>query len=180
MSVNQVATRYAKALLEEAQRQNVLEETFQDIKTLETTIAGSRDLYLMLKSPIVKEGAKRASLDAIFKGNVGQLTYNFLGLLTKKKREGYLVNIIRAFFMAYNELKNIKEVVLISATPLSDEMEKGIVKMIQSQLDASSLDIKKSVDPALLGGFVIKIDDKVFDTSLHHKLNALKRELLAG
>ena len=180
MSVVQIATRYATALLEESQRMGVLEETFHDLKTVDQIVKGSHDLYLMLKSPIVNEGRKRKALESIFEDNVGELTLKFLTLLVRKKREGYLMNIISAFYSAYNDLKNIKEVVLISASPLSEAMESGIVTMIQSQLDANSLDIKKSVDPGLLGGFVIKIDDKVFDTSLNSKLNALRRELLAG
>ena len=50
----------------------------------------------------------------------------------------------------------------------------------KAEIEAASLDIKKSVNPELLGGFVIKIDDKVFDTSLHNKLSAMRREFLAG
>ena len=138
MSVVQVATRYATALLEEADRANALEETFSDVKLLEETIAGSRDLYLMLKSPIVNEGRKRAALESIFNGKVGELTANFLNLLVRKKREGYLTSIIKSFYRAYNDKKNIKEVMVISASPLSEETEKGIFNMIQSQLDASS------------------------------------------
>lgn len=180
MSVVQVASRYATALLDESRREGVLEETCRDIKFVESTIESSRDLFLMLKSPIVKEGAKRVSLEKIFSGRVGELTLRFLVLLVRKKREGYLMNIIKAFYSAYNELKNIKAVELVSAVPLSEELEGRIVQMIHSQIDASSLDITKSIDPDLLGGFVIKIDDKVFDTSLHSKISALKREILAG
>jgi F-type H+-transporting ATPase subunit delta len=180
MSVIQVASRYASALLEESRNRDILEQTYRDMKLIEETVVNNRELYLLLKSPIVKEGAKRASLDGIFGDKVGSLSADFLRMLVRKKREGYLVNVIRAFYAAYNELKNIREVELITASPLSEAVESSIVRMIHSQIEASSLEIKKSVDPDLLGGFVIKIDDKVFDTSLHNKLSALRRELLAG
>jgi len=180
MSVVQVASRYASALVEEAQRQGVLEDIYKDVKALEQAVESSRDLKLMLKSPIVSSGIKKASLNQIFGNHVSDLTINFLKLLVKKNREAYLVNIIPAFFDEYNSLKNIQEVYVISAHPLSEELEKQIIKNVQGQLGDVTLKIHKSIDPELLGGFVVKVGDKVFDTSLHHKLNALKRELLAG
>ncbi|MCP4120425.1 MAG: F0F1 ATP synthase subunit delta [Bacteroidetes bacterium] len=180
MSVVQVASRYASALLEEAQRQDVLEVIYKDVQVLEQAVNASRDLNLMLKSPIVNSGIKKSSLQKIFGNHVSDLTSRFLNLLVKKNREAYLIHIIPAFFDAYNTLRNIQEVDVISAHPLSEELEQQIVKKVQHQLGDVTLKIKKSIDPELLGGFVVKVGDKVFDTSLHHKLNALKRELLAG
>lgn len=180
MSSAKVASRYASALLEEANRINILEEINKDIQFLDDTISANRDLLLMLKSPIVNSSLKQNVLKAVFGDKVNALTMNFLDLLVRKRRESIVTDILFAFTEVYNEFKNIKAVELVSATPLGAEEEAKIIESIKQQLDGASLDVKKSVDPGLLGGFVIKIGDKVFDTSLRNKLSALKRSIVTG
>ena len=92
MSVVQIATRYASAILEEAQHQGVLEEIHGDVMLLQQAVDDSHDLQLMLKSPIVSTGIKKSSLRMIFDGKVNPLTGNFLALLVDKRREAYLVS----------------------------------------------------------------------------------------
>jgi F-type H+-transporting ATPase subunit delta len=180
MSAINVAKRYGTALLEEAQAQGVLEAVFQDIKLVSQATASSRELNVLLKSPIVNVDKKLSALDAIFGNKVNTLTNQFLKMLVHKRRENNLSQITAAFFESYNELKNIKEVELISATELNDQMVDVILNKVRSQFDGINLNVTKTVDPNLLGGFVIKIGDRVYDTSLHSKLNALKREILVS
>ncbi len=180
MSAINVAKRYGKALIEEAQSQGVLEQVFKDFKVLEQATNDSRELKMLLKSPIVTLDKKLSSLKAIFGEKVSTLTNTFLMMLVRKRREANLPEIIIAFFQEYNELKKIKEVELISATELSEEMVTNIMSSVKSQFSGMNLNVTKVVDPSILGGFVIKIGDKVFDTSLQNKLNALKREILVN
>ena len=128
MSVVQVATRYASAFLEEAQRQGILEGAYSDVRTMEAALSSNRDLQLMMKSPIVSSAIKMASLRQIFTGNVSRLTSDFLELLVRKRREAYLGYIIPAFYRAYNQLKNIEEIEIISAHELSASLEEKIVR----------------------------------------------------
>jgi len=180
MSTINVAKRYGTALLEEAQAQGVLDAVFQDIKLISHAVAASRELNMMLKSPIVTIDKKLSALDAIFGNKVNALTSLFLKMLVHKRRESNLSQITSAFFDAYNDLKNIKEVELISATELNDQMVASILDKVKSQLEGSNLNVTKVIDPAILGGFVIKIGDRVYDTSVQSKLNALKREILVS
>jgi len=180
MSAINVAKRYGKALLEEAQEQGVLEKVFQDFKVIEQATNDSRELKLLLKSPIVTLDKKLSSLNAIFGDKVSPLTNTFLKMLVRKRREGNLSDIVNAFFEAYNDLKSIKEVELISATELSESMVTTIMDSVKCQFSGLNLNVTKVVDSTILGGFVIKIGDKVFDTSLQNKLNALKREILVN
>lgn len=180
MSAISVASRYANALLGEAQEQNILDRVYQDIQLVEQTTSDSRELRMMLKSPIVNVDRKLSSLKAIYTDKVTDLTLNFLLMLVKKRRESYFKEIVEAFYVAYNDLKNIKMVELVSATALNEGLESKIVNAVKAQLGAANLHVTKIVDPKILGGFVIRIGDKVFDTSLQNKLNALKREILAN
>lgn len=180
MSASKVGTRYASALLDEARAQKVLEAVYADMKLLDRTVSANRDLYLMLLSPIVTGTAKKNVLHDIFGKAVQPLTSSFLELLVQKRREAYLPEIVKAFYEEYNLLMNIKEIGIVSASELSRELEERIVAVVQKQLGDVQLHINKSVDPGLLGGMVVKVDDKVFDTSVLHKLQALKREIVAS
>lgn len=180
MSAISVANRYASALLEEAQSQGVVEKVFQDFKIIEQATNDSRELRLLLKSPIVSMDKKLASLSGIFGNKVSDISNKFLKMLVRKRRESNLVDITKAFFNAYNEFKSIKEVELISATELNDQMVTTIIDKVKSQYPGVNFNVTKTVDPSILGGFVIKIGDRVFDTSLHSKLNALKREIVVN
>lgn len=179
MSAIKVATRYASALLDESVQQNVTEEVYQDLKLIEQTLEENRELLLMFRSPIVNSGIKKAAVRSIYDGKIQKLTSNFLSLLISKRRESSLPDIILAYFIEYNVLKRIKEVDLISAVPLSGELEALITKTLQKQFSGATLQIRTSVNEDLLGGIVVKVDDKVFDSSLQNKLKALKREILA-
>lgn len=180
MSTLTVATRYGDALLQEANKQGTLDVVFQDFEMVQRVVKGNRDLGLLLKSPIVKSDKKLAVVKAIFGDKVSELSDRFLALLIRKRREGGLNEIIEAFFQAYNDLKNIKEVEVISATELNDELLNQIVSKIKTQMGGANLKVTKTIDSALLGGFIIKIGDKVFDTSLHNKLNTLKKEIIVS
>ncbi|MEZ5003227.1 MAG: ATP synthase F1 subunit delta [Chitinophagales bacterium] len=180
MSAISVASRYANALLEEAKKSNLLDRIYQDMQLFEQTTNESRELRSLLKSPIISVDRKLSSLKAIFSGKISDLTMNFLHMLVNKRRESYFKEIIEAFYQAYNDLNNIKMVELISATTLNEGLESKIVNTVKTQLGATNLQVKKTVDPKILGGFIIKIGDKVFDTSLQNKLNTLRREILAN
>ncbi|HNL38799.1 MAG TPA: ATP synthase F1 subunit delta, partial [Saprospiraceae bacterium] len=104
MSVTRIATRYAKSLIDLAVDQNKLEVVSNDVHTLRDA-AKNRDLYLLLKSPIVHADKKTAVLDALFKGKVDDLTLAYLHLLINKGREGYIPEIAAEFVSQYKTMK---------------------------------------------------------------------------
>lgn len=180
MSAISIATRYANALLDEAQKNAKVEQIYSDIKLFDTATSDSRPLQMLLKSPIAKTEDKLAAFTSIFGGKVDDLTMNFFKMLVSKNREAYYEEITNAFYQAYNDFKNIKRVELVTATELSESLENKIIETVKSQTGATNLQVKKVVDKSILGGFILKIEDQVFDTSLQNKLNTLKREVLAN
>ena len=143
MSAGQVGTRYATALLEEAKSQGVLEDVFRDFKLLEKTYQENRELRNLLLSPIVNVDKKKAVMKAVYSGKITDLTERFLNMLMHKRRESFFAEVVKAFFIAYNETMNIKEVELVSADTISPVLEKRIVDFIQKQLGDVTLNIKK-------------------------------------
>ncbi len=176
MSVTRIATRYAKSLIELAVDQNKFEAVSSDMNTLREA-AQNRDLYLLLKSPIVHSDKKIAVLDAIFKGKLDSLTIAYLHLLVNKGREGYIPEIAAEYVAQYKVMKGITTVRLTTATPVSDAVLDDLRKKIMaSGVTTDTLDIETKVDPELIGGFVLEFDNKRYDASAAHKLEELKTQ----
>lgn len=176
MSVQRIASRYAKSLMDLAVEQNKLERVLEDVQSFQAATE-VRDLYLLLKSPIVHASKKLEIVKALFDGKYDELTMAFLNIIINKGREEYLPEIAAEFVAQYRNLKGISSVRLITASPVSDEQ----LNLIKEKLMASgetdqSVEISTEVDPEIIGGFVIEFEDKVYDASIAHKIEELKKE----
>jgi F-type H+-transporting ATPase subunit delta len=176
MSVTRIATRYAKSLIELASEQGKLEQVFTDVFTLKQA-AQNRELYQMLKSPIINADKKNAVMGALFKGKIDSLTQAYVELLVNKGREGYLPEIAAEFVNQYKVIKKITTVKVTTAEPISDAVLADLrKKLLASGVTSENLDIETSVDPTLIGGFVLEFDNKRYDTTVAHKLETLKSQ----
>lgn len=173
-----LASRYAKSLLDLAQEQNSLDATLNDVKLLDAVSKGSRDFENMLRSPIIKADKKLDILNAVIGNRLSPLTQAFVKLLVNKGREANLPEIAAAFIMQYKEMKNIKTVKLTTATPINDMVKNAILSKVTASLNGSSVEMKETVDESLIGGFVLEMDDKLFDASIRRDLNDVKSQFL--
>jgi len=138
----------------------------------------NRDLYLLLKSPIINAGKKAEIFNALFEGKVNKLTKAFLDITLRKGRERYLPEIATEFLNQYKRMQGISTVKLITASPISDASLASIkAKLLASDVTDTSVEIETSVDESLIGGFVVQIGDKQIDASVSHKLSELAKEL---
>lgn len=178
MSVTRIASRYAKSLLELAIDQNTVEPVHADMDTLRSATR-NRDLYLLLKSPIIHGDKKMAVLRALLESKINPLTMAYLDLLVKKGREMYIPEIAAEFVTQYKTLKKITSVRVISAAPLSESVLDSLrTKLLGSGQTTVNLEIETVVDPTLIGGFVLEFDNKRYDASVANKLVELKSEFL--
>lgn len=177
MSVQRVAGRYAKSLLELAQEQNKLDRVLEDVKSFQAA-ADQRDFYMMLKSPIIKGDKKQSIIDALFNGKYDELTMAFLRILIKKGREGALPEIANEFIAQYKRLNNVSTVKVTTAKPMSKESLAALqAKLTASDATDTTVEIETAVDPELIGGFVLELGDKIYDASVAQKLEELKRTI---
>ena len=175
MKGTKVAIRYAKSLLELAIEKNAVDQVAGDMNFLAETMQ-NRDFQLLLSSPIVKADKKITIFREIF-GQFEELTNAFIELITKNGREIFLPEIASAFEKQVKEHKGIVPVTLVSATPLESDTKSAIL----SKLDASvngTLELTEIIDPALIGGFIIKMGDKQIDSSVSSQMNRLKQRLM--
>lgn len=176
MSVTRIASRYAKSLLDLAVEQKKLDKVLEDIKVFQEYLK-NRDLYLMFKSPIVNITKKQAVVKALFEGKLDTLVLSFFGIILRKNREMYLPEIAEEFINQYKVMNEITTATLVTATEMSAESIEKIRKaLLESDVTAKKLELHTEINPDLLGGFVIKIGDKLYDASISHKLDQLKKQ----
>ena len=176
MSVVRIASRYAKSLLDLAIEQDKLDRILEDVHSFKKATE-NRDFYLLLKSPIVNATKKKSIFEALFKDKYDPMTSSFLNILLSKGRETYLPEIAASFLDQYKRMKKISSISLTTAKALSESN----VAAIKNKLEASDqtsdvIDLETKVDKELIGGFIIEFDDKLYDASVAHKLEQLRKE----
>ena len=175
MSEIQVASRYAKSLIDLAGEQNVLEPVRKDIELFLETCRANTELQAILKNPIISLDKKAAILDGIFAGKLNEMILSFFKIVIRKGRSEVLYATAKEFISQYNIIKNVVKATVTSASPLSKENISQIEEVVKSATNGEVI-LTSQVDPNLIGGFVLKVGDKQFDTSISSKLNKLRKE----
>lgn len=172
-----LAGRYAKSLIDLAVEKNQLDAVQSDMLLLKAICRSNADVVALLKSPVIKADKKVKILGAILDGKISAITSGFIRLLAVKGREGVLDEIAVAFEEQYNVLKNITRVKLTTAAPL----EPGLLAMIREKVETSAgrkVEIETSVNPDLIGGFVLETGNELFDASIVRDLKDIKKQFL--
>lgn len=176
MSSYRISSRYAKSLIDLAIEQGKLDRVLEDM-TYFAEAAKVRDLALLLKSPIVKSDKKEKVLEAVFGNRIDALTRSFIQIILRKGRESGLAEIAQEYITQYREIKGISIVEIVSAQALSEETLQAIrKKLIEMKLTRNTVEFKATVDPGLIGGFVISFEDKLYDASVRHQLDLLRKQ----
>lgn len=175
MSAIRIASRYAKSLLEQALQNNSLDAVYDDVKGMRSSIKNSSELSALLKSPIVKAEKKQSILKSVFGGKVNATSEAFLNIVTDKSREGYLLDIFDAFENQYNKHHKITSAKITSATEIDDNILAEVKKIVKDNTGFDNIQLESTIDPSLIGGFVLQFEDKLYDCSVKRKLNKLKK-----
>ncbi len=177
MDQSKINVRYAKAFFTLAKEKGLTLELRKDAGLISSVCTTSSDFNLMLESPVIKSSKKTEALKLIFEGKVNQLSLNFLVLITENKRESYIPGIFRNLEDLYRHEEGIKSAVLTSAQPLSEALVLQIVNTLETEFNAK-VELRQKVDPKLIGGFVIRVEDKQYDASLSTQLKKIREQLL--
>jgi F-type H+-transporting ATPase subunit delta len=177
MSVTRVAHRYAQALLDLSTEKNVVEKVNADMLQLSSVCKDSQDFVNLLSSPIVDSNKKSEIFKAIFDSKMEKMSMEFMELILKNSRENIIPEIAKGFVSLYKKKNNILDVTVISATKLDIATKDQIITKIKASFDGT-IEMIEKVDPELIGGFIVRIDDKQIDASIASQLSNLKNILL--
>jgi len=175
MSELTVAARYAKALIDLAAEQNLVEVAKDDMDLIHHTLRVNPELKAVLANPIVSHFKKVKILDEVFTGKVNNLTLMFFKLVVNKSRGDVLYATAFEYVEMYDRLNHITKATVVSATPLSEENKQKMIADIQAAI-GGTIKLDTKVDPWLIGGFVLTVGDRQGDTSIANDLRKIKKE----
>lgn len=169
-----VANRYAKSLLELSLEKGQVEKVFADMKYVQEVYNHNKDFVNFLNSPIIKTDKKQAALKAVFASSISDMSLGFFNILAAKRREAYMGDVAKSFIEQYRKHKNITTALVISATRLDDAARKQLLEVVKKSA-TGEVELVEKIDTNLIGGFILRIDDKQVDASISRKLNELRK-----
>lgn len=175
MSEFKVATRYAKSLLDLAEEQNLLEEIKADMSLFVQTIKANSVLNAVLRNPIISPLKKINILTEIFADKIQPATMSFFKIMVNKMRSEVLFETATEFVEQYNQLKHIIKATIVSAVPLSENNRNQVLEIVKNSAGGNVI-LEEKIDPSLIGGFILTVGDRQFDTSISSTLNKLEKE----
>lgn len=176
MISTKLAKRYAKGLLGFTEEAGVTDVLFDEMNSLQSILKESNELQLFFKSPIIDKSKKISIGEEIFKGFSAQFK-TFLNLVINHGREAGLLEISRQFTTNVQRSRGIFKASITTTQKLSTKALNSIATAAKKSIQfEGELDMEEKVDPSLIGGFVIRINDKEINTSIKAKLEKLKKE----
>lgn len=176
---HKVAHRYAVSLLESSLEKNMLDTVSSDVETVYQSLKKSSELHRLLSNPVVKPELKISIVTEIFKAKTGSDLINFLKFVIEKGREDQLLNILEKFLSLRDEHLGIVNIHVNTAFEFTPEQSEKLKSRFENQLK-KKVRLTFSIDKEIIGGFTAKVYDTVYDASVKHQLDLLKKEFLAG
>lgn len=176
MSVTRIASRYAKSLFDVATEKGQVEQVKASVDLL-LSATKHEGLAAMLKSPVLSDEKKSAVFKAIFEGKMDAISFTFFDLVLRKNREAFLVDIAKEFVETYRQSNGIVSAKLVTAVAMNQtSIDSLLAELQKSGILGGKVALETSVDESLIGGFVLKLSDKIYDASVLNKLESLKRK----
>lgn len=178
MNNSKISVRYSRAIFQSALEKKNLDKVFQDMIFI-SEICKSPETKEFLQSPIIIPSKKEAIFHSMLEGNVEDNTLSLFDLIVKNGRESFIPLIALNFIRETKKYKGITDSVLTTAIKVDDGVRKQVTDLI-SDIFKTKVDLKENIDPEIIGGFILQIDDSYIDASIKNKLRKIKKELIGS
>lgn len=170
--------RYAQALFELAQESSLTDQVAADLHNFVYLINTSEDLQRFIKSPAFTADEQVRALGAItLQAGIAGIAANFLKLVAAKRRLFAVKDMIRDFNILADAKKGVVRAEVTVAEPLKDEYVAALKEALSQSSGGKTVEIEVKVDPAILGGIVVKLGSRMVDGSLKTKLNSIRTRM---
>ena len=181
MSTNPLASKiaapYARALFDFSVEKNIMHQITADFQNLEIFLDESAELTEYLNNPIVSKDAKAAVLTKTLKSQVNTETFKFLMVLVNRERINLLKSVISSYLELVYETASIKMIEVSTAFPFANLQKNTLIQKLKELTNAREIRLVITVDPSLIGGFLIKTESKVIDFTIKNQLQKLAKHL---
>lgn len=168
---------YGDALFELSKEENKVDEIYDEVQGLIQILDDNPDLTSMMTHPHISKDEKLQTVETVFKGKISDEIIGLMRMVIEKDHFGQMKGIFEYFVSSVKEYKNIGVAKVITPLELSSEKKKEVEKRLLETTDFVSLEMHYEIDKDLIGGMVIRIGDRVVDSSIKTKIYNLSREL---
>jgi F-type H+-transporting ATPase subunit delta len=172
--VSGIAGRYATALFQLASEANSVEAVKADLERFDALVAENADLARLIRSPVFSADEQLHALSAVLeRAGIGGLAAQFLKLVTKNRRLFAARDMVKAYrdLVAFHQGKATAQVTVAEA--IKDEHLAALRAALRA-VSGKDVDLDIKIDPAIIGGLVVKLGSRMVDSSLRTKLNAIR------
>ncbi len=172
-----VSKVYGDALFETAMEKDRIDVLYEEIVSLVPVLEGNPELMALLNNPRIVKEEKVTIIHQVFEGRMEEELMGFLTVVVEKDRQNDLIPIFAYFIQRVKEYKRIGTVSVTSAVELSEEQKARLQEKLLETTDYVMFEMNYQIDSALIGGMVIRIGDRVVDSSIRTRLYEMKKEL---
>ncbi|GAB0115374.1 F0F1 ATP synthase subunit delta [Acidisoma sp. C75] len=174
-SSNQIlAGRYATALFDHAEEMGWLDRVIEEMDALGRLIDESAEFRAFLANPLIDiQESTKAVRAVLAEQGFGSIVQNFVGVIAQNRRLFFLRSIVQGFADLVDKKRGVVRAEVVSAHPLT-EVQSTQLRARLTELGYGRVQIHQSVDPSLLGGLVVKLGARLYDTSLKSRLQRLQ------
>lgn len=172
------AQTYGESLFELALEEEKLDLFLKEAEFVQQILTENEDLVKLMTHPKISKEEKQNVVENIFKSNISDEITGFLVLVIKKGRFKEIKSILSYFIARVKEYKKIGVVYVTTAVELREEQKQALVKRLIETTEYETMEMNYTVDSSLIGGMIVRIGDRVVDSSIKHKLSNLTRDLL--
>jgi F-type H+-transporting ATPase subunit delta len=174
-----IAQPYAEALLELTNKGS-LDNLINDLNSIRNSLQSSKDLEKTLANPLVNTETKKNILKSIFSEKIENNTLRFLLVLCDRGRTSYIKPIVEKSLELAYQYARVETVGVTTAIPLSNTQQETLIARLKKMTNADQIKLEITVDPNLLGGFLLTIRSKIIDTTIRGQLQQLSSYLGAS
>jgi F-type H+-transporting ATPase subunit delta len=176
--VSGMAGRYAQALFALSRETGTTETTAADLANFAELVRSSADLQRFVKSPVFSAEEQVKALDALLaKAEIGGIAAKFIKLVAAKRRLFAIFDMIRDFNLLNDAQKGVTRAHVTVAEPLNPEHVEALRNALTDISGGGEVDIAVKVDPAIIGGLIVKLGSRMVDSSLKTKLNSIRTRM---
>lgn len=172
-----VEKTYADALFKLAEESGHIDVLFEESKSIIQILKSNEDLIKLLCHPKIKKEEKISVVENVFKSRVSDDMTGFLVLAIEKERHNELVGILSEFVSVVKEYKNIGIAYVTTAIELDDARKKEIEQKLIDTTKYVKFEMNFEVDKEIIGGMIIRIKDRVVDSSIRSKIESMSKDL---
>lgn len=171
-----IGRRYATSLFEVAKELDKVEIIYDEISFIVENFTNNNDFYQFFITPKVSKDERKKVIENIYGGKISEEVINFLKLLLDKKRASEIFMIKEFFEKLLDESRNIKRVTIESVIELTDDHKEKLIEKLKKSI-GSEIVLENIINPDILGGIIMKIDNEIIDNSVLAKLNSIEKSI---